>query len=74
MSLEGIREAYQQIQEQGGSYRGGGRAAFRDLNRNPIPTAPKAPMSAAGALGTTGDALGLETQAETLFLLLLLEQ
>ena len=58
MSLEGIREAYQQIQEQGGSYRGGGRAAFRDLNRKPIPTAPKAPMSAAGALGTTGDALG----------------
>ncbi len=58
MSLEGIREAYQQIQEQGGSYRGAGRAAFRDLNRKPIPTAPKAPMSAAGALGTTGDALG----------------
>jgi hypothetical protein len=55
MSLEGIRQAYQQIQEQGGS-RGAGRAAFR--NRNPIPTAPKAPMSAAGALGTTGDALG----------------
>ena len=58
MSLEGIREVYQQIQEQGGSYRGAGRAAFRDLNRKPIPTAPKAPMSAAGALGTTGDALG----------------
>ena len=58
MSLEGIREAYQQIQEQCGSYRGAGRAAFRDLNRKPIPTAPKAPMSAAGALGTTGDALG----------------